>query len=81
MDMEKTISKLTELFANFTYVKARVQKTVQEEQFEPYVISLEQGMIVPIEDKSEAYAMMVEELDNQMIEEFKKRGIILVAEG
>jgi len=64
--------KLSEIFASFTFVQATCTKTVQERQFEPYTLSFSQSMIVPVEDKDEAYDVMVDELDKKILDTFTR---------
>ena len=75
MDMKQLMSKATELFAGFTYVEATCHKTVQEKQYEPYGITFKQGMIVPVDDRDEAYKIMVEELDQKILQTLSDLGI------
>ena len=77
MDVPEITSKLTEIFAGFTYVKARVVKRIQEQEYEPYEIAFEQGMIVPAEEKDEALSVLTEDLDSLIVIEFRNRGIEL----
>lgn len=73
--MKQLMSKATELLSGFTYVEATCHKTVQEKQYEPYGITFKQGMIVPVDDRDEAFRLMAEELDQKILQTLNDLGI------
>jgi hypothetical protein len=78
MDTKQIMTALDEIFSTYTFVRVGVSKKIQEVQYEPYTISVEQGMIVPIDDKDEAIKTITDELDQQLVNLFMERGINII---
>lgn len=80
MNKQMIKDALVEFFSEFTLVTVHCEKKIQEQQFEPYTVSAGQAMIVHVDEKDEAYAMMMENCDRQIVQEFRNRGFELEPE-